>query len=589
MLKFIDEKKITYLALAEAHYSHKVNGEKSLQGVIYTNSDVLKSIDRGWSVELENEKYFITYATPVDNGENITVEFDAIHEFFFDFGKSSIYEELSGDHSLAEYLNFIFNGSGYSYTLDAQADSFEKSNFGMKNRLSLFNDVINTTNTEFEIVGKNVRITDQLGEDLSSIVKKGFNMQELGLEHNIAGFITYAKGFGAFNDENDESKGRLVAEYKSPFADVYGILEGDPLVDEKCGDKSELESRLEALVCNSYTISVSLTLEDLQKAGYEYALPKPGDYILAINENLGFSSKIRIISVDQEYDVHQNIYDYKVTCSSESLIEEQQKADVATANTWREIQNGNKRIPNDWLTDAVNVATEALLNAQTEIKFTKTGILAIDKKNANNLVLFNSAGIGISSNGGKTFENAITAKGINASVIKTGTLEASLLKLSWNTISNSIQFTGDAIETYENGSKTLGINGAGMYVYYPNKSEPLFSLTRAGSQNNPFGILGIRKGQPFDISRKTSKGETEQTYSSMLSFDPDANTINVNSQLILNQMRPDKNYKGINFHGMTLSGNAGIALVNEDGNAGIWFGDNGDMAHLINGIWKSVN
>ena len=64
------------------------------------------------------------------------------------------------------------------------------------------------------------------------------------------------------------------------------------------------------------------------------------------------------------------------------------------------------------------------MNAQTELKFTKNGILAIEKDNSNRLVILNSAGLGVSTDGGKTFGSAITAEGVNASAIHTGILKA---------------------------------------------------------------------------------------------------------------------------------------------------------------------
>lgn len=165
-----------FIALTELTYTHKVNGEKSIKGSIYTGDEVITGIDRGWSVEFQDELYYITYALPVDNGESVTVEFDAIHEFFFKMGKSSVYTILNGSNTAKAYLDLIFTNSGYNYQLGVTLSAFEKQNFGMKNRLALFNDFINSTSTEFKVVGKTVTIVEKVGSDLSTIVRKGFNM-----------------------------------------------------------------------------------------------------------------------------------------------------------------------------------------------------------------------------------------------------------------------------------------------------------------------------------------------------------------------------------------------------------------------------
>ena len=424
MAVFKNVRKEAFVALAEVSYSHKVNGEKSIKGTIYTGDEVISGIDRGWSLEFKGEVFYITYALPVDNGESVTVEFDAIHEFFYKMGKSSVYELLNGSNTAKTYLDLIFSNSGYNYSLSASLPAFEKQNFGMKNRLALFNDFINSTSTEFKVVGKTVTIVEKLGSDLSTIVRKGFNMQELGLEQNIGDFVTYAKGFGAFVDPDDESKGRLEATYKSPLADIYGILESDPVVDERYTKTESMLVRLKELVESSYSISISLTVEDLQKAGYNYAFPNPGDYISAINEELHFQQKIRIVGIEESFDVLGESLEKSVVCNSLNLVDQKNQADASNSQNWSDIMNGVKPIPNEWLTDAIRNATNALLEAQTEVSFTNNGILAVEKEDSNRLVLMNSAGIGVSTDGGKTFENALTAQGVNASVVNTGILRA---------------------------------------------------------------------------------------------------------------------------------------------------------------------
>lgn len=434
MIKFKNHEKEMLLAEAEISIKWAVNGEKSLTGTIYSNDEVKNNIDRGWSLEFENEIYYIIYAQPSDKGNDITVEFDAIHEFFYHMGKSSVYTQLSdGSHTANVYLDFIFKNSGYSYALNVSVEAFEKQSFGMDTRLSLFNNFINQTGLEYFINGKNVTISQKNGNDLSTIVRKGFNLQELNLEFNIGDFVTYCKGFGAFKDENDPSKGRLEVEYTSPLAQIYGKLEAAPFVDERYTIKENLLNKITQLVDNSYSISVALTVEDLQRSGYEYSLPNPGDYIMAVDEALNFSQKIRIVSINISYDIHGNRLQSQVTCGSLSAVEQKNEADADSGAVLDDLINGDGTIPNDWLNNAIIAATEALQSTQTELKYTTNGILAIDKKNANNVVIFNSAGIGVSTDGGKTFANAMTGAGINATMITTGQINGKNLSLNLNT------------------------------------------------------------------------------------------------------------------------------------------------------------
>ncbi|MGF1919620.1 phage tail protein, partial [Enterococcus faecalis] len=148
--------------------------------------------------------------------------------------------------------------------------------------------------------------------------------------------------------------------------------------------------------------------------------------------------------VDEDFDSLGHSIGHTVTCNSLNLVDKKNQADASNAQSWSDISNGVKPIPNEWLTAAIQQATSDLINSQTEVKYAKTGILAIDKNDSNKIVILNSAGIGISTDGGKSFENAITAKGINASAINTGILKA--IAIEGVTISSS---------TFE----TSGING----------------------------------------------------------------------------------------------------------------------------------
>ncbi|MCY7174930.1 phage tail protein [Streptococcus gallolyticus subsp. gallolyticus] len=358
MITFLDEKDVEHGALATIKVTNAVNGERSLTGEIESGDYVLSNIERGWRLRFENEFYVVTYAKPVDDGKATHVTFDAVHQFFWDFDKSSVHEQLNdGSHTFLNYLDFIFADSGYTYTVDPllKVYAFEKQSFGYKSRLNLFNDIITASGVEFQVIGKVVRILEKTGTDLSTVVRKNFNMNELGIEKHIGDFVTYQKGFGAWFDENDHTKGRLVTEYTSPLASVYGKLEAEPLVDERYTQADNMIAALKANVDNSYSISITLDMEDLTRAGYDYTQPTAGDYIMAINETLDFKEKIRIVSFTSEYDVTGQLVKHEVTCNDIGAV----KKLSASYNLAKEqAQNAS-----DSVAKAVEMANKALVSA----------------------------------------------------------------------------------------------------------------------------------------------------------------------------------------------------------------------------------
>lgn len=322
MVTFLDQNQRRYGVRMTYDIKQSVNGERSLSGKISEPQNVLRKIDRGWRLLIDDEYYVVTYIKPHDKGRQLEVEFDAVHQFFWDFSKSSVHTSLNdGSHTFEEYLHFIFDGSGYSFRNEVKRYAFEKQSFGYKNRLSLFNDVVKQAGVEFVVHGRVVRILDRSGSDLTTVVRKIFNMNELKIEKNVKEFATFQAGFGAWNDKDDHSKGRLSVTYRSPLADEYGVIETDPFVDERYTDRESLLDKLKSNVDSSYEISVQIDMEDLTKAGYPYTQPRCGDYIMAINDELEFRRRIRIISFTSSYDIRGRLISHKITCGSISAVE----------------------------------------------------------------------------------------------------------------------------------------------------------------------------------------------------------------------------------------------------------------------------
>ncbi len=356
MITFLDHRDIEYGVISVIRHTNAVNGERSVSGEIYTNSDVLNNIDRGWRLRFEDEYYVVIYAKPVDVGQKTQVSFDAIHQFFWDFSKSSIYEGLGdGSHIIDTYLETVFKGSGYRYKLEVGVNAFRKQSFNYKSRLDLFNEIIKATGLEFSVSGKVVRLLKNIGTDLSTVVRKNFNMNDLTIEKNIDSFITYQKGFGAWTDPEDHSKGRLEAEYESPLAKEYGRLEGAPLTDERFTVADNLKEALKSNVENSYKISVKIDMEDLTRAGYRCERPVAGDYIMAINETLGFQERIRIVSFTSYYDATGALVKHEVTCNDIGSVKKQSVGSLS-------INSRINQIDAD-IASAIEVATQALVSA----------------------------------------------------------------------------------------------------------------------------------------------------------------------------------------------------------------------------------
>ncbi|WP_421546191.1 phage tail protein [Lactiplantibacillus plantarum] len=321
MIKFYDSGGTVHFGQATITRKTSVNGELSLTGEVFAGGDVLNGLDYGWWLNFDNEKYVITYKKLSDDTN--TVVFDAVQQFFWDFAKVALHAQYTGSHEYSFYLGQLFDKSGYTYKNDVAVPAFEKENWGYKNKLDLFNDIIDQAGVEFEVHNETVHIAKQIGSDLTSFVRKGINLSDLTEEMKISDFATYARGYGAFKDDQDQSKGRLEVEYRSELAKQFGDLEMDPIVDERYTIADNLIAALKKQVDATYTVSMTMNIYDLENAGYpNYEAPKVGDWILAIDEALNFKRKIRIIQLEEQFDVTGKRIGYTATCGDLSIVDQ---------------------------------------------------------------------------------------------------------------------------------------------------------------------------------------------------------------------------------------------------------------------------
>jgi hypothetical protein len=494
LITFTDVENNEYQAQCEIEKTDAVNGEKSLSGTIYFGQDVKDDISKGWTLTFLDEDYVVV--TYTKNDKDNTVAFSAVQAFFYKMSKTGFYETWNGSHPFTDYLDALFAGTGYIYDNTATVAAFEKQDWGMNDRLTMFNDIIDQANVEFYVEGTAVHVVPAMGSDLSTIVRKKFNLDTAEIQTDNTSFATYGRGYGAYSNPDDTTSSRLEVEYKSPLYDYYypkfGAIEAVPVADERYTIADNLLAAVRDKVDKSWAISLTLNLVDLQSVGYKYAMANPGDYITVIDENLNFSDEVRIIKVTSNYDIRGTRTKTEVECGSLSFAEQQKTSQSTLSN----VAAGKIPVPNEWLTSQVQLATNNLLAARTELSFTDQGIIAVDKTDANKVVILNSAGVGVSTDGGKTFKSAITADGVVAD-----RLYGNLIK-------------GVNFQT-TNADNGFSITLTGGHMLFTSNGANLGTLTSAvdAATNVPDGIvLANGSGQELDISQGGGPGGSAGTY-----------------------------------------------------------------------------
>ncbi|GAN41587.1 phage protein [Lacticaseibacillus paracasei NRIC 1981] len=505
MITFADVENNEYQAQCEIEKTDAVNGEKSLSGTIYFGQDVKANIAKGWTLSFLNEEYVVV--TYTKNDKENTVAFSAVQAFFYKMSKTSFYEKWNGSHPFATYLDALFAGTGYTYDNTASVAAFEKQDWGMSDRLSLFNDIIDQASVEFSVEGTVVHVVPAMGSDLSTIVRKKFNLDTAEIQTDNTSFATYGRGYGAYSKPNDTTSPRLEVEYKSPLYAYYypkfGAIEAVPVADERYTIADNLLTAVKEKVDKSWAISLTLNLVDLQSVGYKYAMAKPGDYITVIDENLNFSDKVRIIKVTSDYDIRGTRTKTEVECGSLSFAEQQKTSQSTLSN----VAAGKIPVPNEWLTSQVQLATNSLLAARTQINFTDQGIIAVDKSDSNKVVILNSAGIGVSTDGGQTFKSAITADGVVADRLFGNLISGITYETKDAASGYTIRLKGGAMELLKGDDLVSGINQNTSGSTFNNFEGHTLSLSQTNSSGLSTEILAIPSTSTHDSPKLSIYGK----------------------------------------------------------------------------------
>lgn len=461
-----------YFAHAVVTRDRRVNGEKEISLSItkdHWNEEYFDNLDHHWKVNFDGEEYVVMIPKGRPRGKKAVKELNAVHRFFIDMRDDWQYESISGSRTLSDRLNFVFSGTGYNFVIVDSFTAQDMENFGDSSRLDLFQNVLEQYEAEFELIGNTVYMRKQIGRDTDFQYRHKLNLKDINVETDATNFSTYGEGFGADG---------LHITYTSPLAAIYGIKHHPPVRDDRYTKADSLTARVKKEVDESLVFSITIDIADLRKQGYAEAQPNEGDRIFVIDERLAINIETRIVEISEVFDVKGNVISVKVTLSNAGIRDSYQSQLSDTVKQLQDLMEGRGKLPYNVLDDAVKLATEALQKAQTELLF-ENGIVAVSKNNPNLLVVVNSAGIGVSTDGGQTFQNAITAFGVNTNLLTAGAIHT-----------NSIQIIGTESFFFWDGNEFNAID--------PNNTDKYVKIT-PGYLDISGGAVRIKRPDGFSV------------------------------------------------------------------------------------------
>src|SRR5690554_164326 len=388
------------------------------------------------SVNALGDKYIIKKLTEQSRGKTYIKNVTAIHKFFVDLINKQQPKIHNGSITFNNYMNLVFEDTGYTFVAVDSFPAREFENLGNDNRLALLQKGLERWGAEFELVGNQVRFYHQIGNDTDFQFRYGHNIKAIKVDIDTTNLATRIRGTG------DPELG-IEAEYISPNSEIYGIIDAPPVNDERFKSEDSLLEEMKRRLQDEPEVSITIDFVDLRAAGYPYTVPNEGDRLWLIYEPMNdLLIETRIMEI-VEYFKYDEEKDEFVVTKTEVTLSNKKKTFAGTMfdnvrKQLRQIVNDDGIIRYSALDEAVKIATEALHSAQTELEF-NNGIIAREKSDPNRLVVLNSSGLGISKDGGQTFQEAITADGFVLSVGAVGRLSANNIQIGPETIYYGIE------------------------------------------------------------------------------------------------------------------------------------------------------
>ncbi|HEC2158272.1 TPA: phage tail protein [Staphylococcus delphini] len=429
-----------YPVHAVTNHSEKMSADGMLTfSVIETkeNTSFINDISKLWRVtnvkgDNDRQRYVVVITSRKAVKDKQVVEVTAKEEQFDYLETHRVYEDVTGSYPAVSYLNLIFDNTPYDYVLldSVNALEWENSGNGMS-KMDMFKKWLTRYGFEFKFDPNINRFT--LGRHIARqpayVLSKKINANDLNIEEDATNFYTYIQGYGNYEGEDNMHEAKLERSYTSPLSKIagIGIREMEPLTDGRIKDKNLMDEKLYERVDDSLKMTVTFDFVRLGR-NYPYAQPEIGDEIPVIDTTIQFNRLMRIVEIKTTRDAQHKIIKQAVTVGDPNRITRHQAKSSGAFNDLNDLLSGRTQLRESVLPAAVKRATIMLTETASELTFSEKGIIAVDKDNPNYLTLFNSSGLGVSTDGGQTFRSAITRGAINADLITAGSINADYIR-----------------------------------------------------------------------------------------------------------------------------------------------------------------
>ena len=574
-------------------HDQEINGDERIDiDIEYTdmNSEFLKKQDdlKMWIILFEGKEYRVISSKQTGFGDKYQISVTAILYMLDWLNTSRIYKRIDESLTVTEAFNIVFDDTPFTYSTveSAPSNRFEGIGEG-ETRLEIFKTFIERYGYEFLIVGNTVYLYNQIGNDANFEYRYKVNAQDISKEVDASEMWTHAKGYGNYSDDDENTdvidKAKLKREYTSPLEKVIGMRrEAPPIRDGRITNQSTMDANLKKTVDESMQISFTADIYDMSQQGYDYQHAVLGDRVFLVDERIGLDTEIRVVKISRDISNTGQIINLEITFGTGNMADAYGSNLSTAAKDIADLIMGRKSLPFQALDIVSKSMVTKIQNTTSEIIYDTNGQHFMDKRNNNNIMTMNSSGLLLSTDGGRTAKTAITAEGIVADTITTGTLNANLVSIRGGDNTDFIEMTNQYIYVmgqYDRNWRNINRRergyvriGEGMIRFRNEDTQSSVYMSHFGISTQIDASLASGTLNFFDDKYSNhAQGVTLNSVNGVAALTSDNNrvyvessdSVNINSLTAPVYVRPNvTTSEGLNEFSFTLANTGGGASTN---------------------------
>jgi hypothetical protein len=215
------------------------------------------------TVPENNQQYMITTPTITPLGRYRQYAVTALH-----VGQTLhdryIDKKLTKTQSLDACMKFITQGTEFTYVIHDKFSNYAFSEeFGNARGDDLLTTLASDFGFEYYFDNFKIHIYKTIGKDNSFLFVDGANVSKITDTEDYSNFSTHIKGTGKTSD--DKKSSTVTAEYTSPLADKFGIIDADPISDERFTTTASLQDYLKTQIKDYPEVQYTIEWADFSK------------------------------------------------------------------------------------------------------------------------------------------------------------------------------------------------------------------------------------------------------------------------------------------------------------------------------------